>query len=337
MILGKEMDSIAIWCNKKDSNGSSGGDPVELEVHFNLWKLKDSRTSGLKRFIQKLKGSNTNEFSHFLDIGIMLEQPTQVSHINMFFPFLIGAVNGITDLGEYFKRHNDLVSAVFNRDCRVITTPNDKLLNVEVLGSDKQFSIYSLDTNSDIAIKNIFGGSKIKIAVPKSSVEHRLYFRLRINSPGVNSLTREYRPMNSIVESAFTITEVVDFKINRTRSIDKSLLELIRSEDQIEFSIVQFFLMREAHYDYVFSHTAVTRSRLLEKEIWNPYVGDHYKLDNIVAYQWRSEKLSSFTAFVKYKFDRNNWRTIIVFILVFLFLGTIAGIIGGLIANLIWH
>lgn len=316
---GVNMDSIAIWCNRSGGGQGNGGDPIELEVHFNLWKLKDSRTG---------------DFTHFLDIGLMLEQPAQTSHLNVFFPFLVDGVNEISDLGDYFRRHNDLVSAVFNRDCLVSTTPSDKILNVADRGSDKRFSIYNLDINSDIEVEDQYGGSIVRIAVPGSSVEGRLYFRLRIISPGVGMLTREYRPTNSVVESAFSITEVVDFKVNRKRSLNRSLLERIRRDGEVTFSRVQFFLMREAHYDYIFSHKPLTRSRLLEKEIWKSYVGDHHQLDNIVAYQWREEGQNSFSAFVKYKFDKNNWRTITTFLVIILAISIVAGTLGGLIVNL---
>lgn len=315
------MDSIAIWCNKVGDGKGNGGDPIELEVHFNLWKLKDSQNG---------------DFTHFLDIGLMLEQPAQTSHLNVFFPFRFD-VKQIEDLGDYFRKDKNLVSAIFNQDCRVSErAPFDKILNVEVLGSDKRFSIYNLDINSDIEVEQRYEGSIVRITVPVSSVEGRLYFRLRIISPGVVvKFTHEYTPMNSVVESAFSITEVVDFKVNWKRSLNSSLLERIRTEGEVTFSNVQFFIMREAHYDYVFSHKPLTRSRVLEKDIWKSYVGDNYELDNIVAYQWSEAGQNIFSAFVKYKFDKNNWRTITKFLIVFLVISIVAGVIGGLIANII--
>lgn len=314
------MDSIAIWSNRVGGE-SAKGDPIELEVHFNLWKLKASRNS---------------DFAHLLDIGLMLEKPMDITHLNMFFPFHIGGINEILDLGDYFNRNHDLVSAVFNQDCRVSSNiPFDKILNVNVQGSDEQFNIYNVDINSDIELEHQYGGSIVKIAVPRDSVDGKLYFRLRIVSPGVSKFTREYRPMNSIVQSAFSITEVVDFKANWKRSLNKSLMGRIRNEGEVKFRTVQFFIMREAHYDYIFSHKPLTRSRLLEGNIWRSYFEDYHQLDNIVAYQWREDDQNIFSAFVKYKFDKNNWRTIAVFIIVFIVLSTLAGILGGWIANLI--
>ena len=59
------MKSIAIWYTPNNSNNIN---LTEVELHFNFWKIPNG----------------TKEHRKFLDIGIKLENTTNVKNLNIF-------------------------------------------------------------------------------------------------------------------------------------------------------------------------------------------------------------------------------------------------------------
>ena len=301
------MNCIAIWCSSAKIQSASHS----LEVHFNLWKLG--------------KGRNAN---CFLDIGLMIPT-TEASHINVFIPEPV-ARSDIEDLGITFKENPDLVSALFNEDYRVSSRAKEKI--VEVLDFDRTpiFYIYVLDLNSDVAIENAYGGSIIKIRIPKELANEKHYYRIRLKNSYVDSISHIYTPPNSVLESAFSQTELVDFRLNEKRNLNSSLLERIRLEGEVSFNKTHLFLMREASDDYVHSHKPPNGSRQLEVDLWKGYMGDDSSFDKIIAYHWKETNIhNSLSAFVKFRYIRCNPLTIATFIVIIIILG----ILSGLVAN----
>ena len=91
--------------------------------------------------------------------------------------------------------------------------------------------------------------------------------------------------------------------------------------------------MREAAYDYVFSNRPLAGSRQLEPGVWESYIVPDCELGTVMAYHWKATNVSDFSSFAKYKFEKNNWKTIGTFLLVLLVLGIVSAIIGGIIVN----
>lgn len=305
------MNSFAIWHKTREGINKK---LIDIEVHLNLWKLKSG-------------GKGGGSFDHFLDMGIMLEDPRQVSNINVFIPSKIYK-NEITDLGRLFREHVDLVPIVFNKDYSVKITQPEK--PVEVLNRDNefQFNIYKLDIDSDIDIQYKYNGSIITIPIPDDLTAGKIYYRLRIKSKVIESLSYIDKPANAILESAFACTEIVDFRLNEKRNLHDLLLKEIHEGGEVKFKPIHLFVMREADYDYLFSSGALYRSRELEKDLWNKYVGGNYSFNRIIAYQWMEPSIESFYAFVKFRFRRSNWKTILYFLLGALFIAAVGGAIG---------
>lgn len=299
------MNCIAIWCSSTNTQSTSHS----LEVHFNLWKL------GIRR-----------KANCFLDIGLMVHDATTISHINIFIPKPVAKSN-IEDLGITLREKQDVVSSLFNEDYRVSSQAQEKI--IEVLGVDRipVFYIYVLDLNSDVVIENTYGGSIIKIRVPQELANKKHYYRIRLKNPYVDSISRIYTPPNSLLESAFSQTELVDFRLNEKRNLNSSLLERIRSEGEVSFTKTHLFLMREASDDYVYSHKPPNGSRQLESDLWKGYIGGDYSFDNIMAYHWKeTNPHDSFSAFIKFRFIRCNPLTIATFIVIIIILGFLSGL-----------
>ncbi len=300
------MNCIAIWNSKTEKQSAT----PPLEVHFNLWKLGNKRNP-----------------SCFLDIGLMLEKASNVSCINIYIPNPID-MSAIEDLGISFKKNPDLASSLFNEDYRASPRIHEKIIDVLDIEGNPVFHICILDPENDLAIEDAYGGSIVSIYVPKELVNEKHYYRIRLKNPYVDSISHIYAPPNSVLESAFSQTELVDFRVNEKRNLDDSLLQRMRSEGEVSFSKTHLFLMREANEDYIYSHKPPNSSRQLELDLWEGYAAKHYLTERIIAYQWKeTDKHDSFSAFVKFRFLRSNRQTIAKFIAVVIGLGTLSGLI----------
>ena len=262
----------------------------------------------------------------FLDIGLMIQNATNISNINIFIPKPV-AISDIEDLGITFRESSDLVSTLFNEDYRVSSHANEKI--VEVLNVDRMpvFYIYILDLENDVLIENAYGGSTIRISIPKDLASEKHYYRIRLKNPYVDSISRIYTPPNSVLESAFSQTELIDFRLNEKRNLNSSLLERMRLEGEVSFNKTHLFLMREASDDYVYSHKLPSGSRQLEVDLWKSYIGDDYSFDKIIAYHWKETNThNNFSAFVKFRYIRCNPLTIATFIIIIIILGFLSGL-----------
>jgi len=304
------MSCIAIWCSSAKTQSASHS----LEVHFNLWKLGKRRNANC-----------------FLDIGLMIQDATKASHVNIFIPQPVARSN-IEDLGITFRKNPDLVSTLFNEDYRISSGAQEKI--VEVLSIDRIpiFYIYVLDLDSDVSIENAFGGSIIKIRIPQELADKKHYYRIRLKNPYVDSISHIYTPPHSVLDSAFSQTELDDFRINEKRNLNSSLLERIHSEGEVSFNKTHLFLMREASDDYICSHKPPNGGRQLEVDLWKEYIGHDYSFDKIIAYHWKETSThSSFSAFAKFRFMRCSRLTIAKFIAIIIGLGVLAGVLANLL------
>lgn len=305
------MNCIAIWCSNKNKQSVF----QRLEVHFNLWKLG--------------KRKNVN---CFLDIGLMIQDATKVSYVNIFIPQPVD-ISDIEDLGITFRSNPDLVSTLFNEDYRISSGAQEKIVEVSTVDRIPVFHIYVLDVKTDVLIENAFGGSIIKIRIPLELTDKKHYYRIRLKNPYVDSISHIYTPPNSVLESAFSRTELVDFRINEKRNLNGSLLERIHSEGEISFSKTHLFLMREASDDYVYSHKPPHGSRQLEADLWKSYIGGNYPFDKMIAYHWKEIDMHhSFSAFAKFRYIHCTPKTILIFIVIIVALGLLSSFLANFLS-----
>jgi hypothetical protein len=308
------MNCFAIWYKHKLATPK---ERLEVELHLNLWKLK------LK---EKKRGNN---YKHFLDIGIRIEDPSNISIINIYSPIKIKR-DEIQDLGKYFQDNNKLVAAIFNEQWWSIkSSSHSKTLQIEDDNNRIQFYIYMIDVENDVRINSKYGGSIIRLKVKGDAHIKPIYYRIRITSDKLEGLSTSYKPESPWLESHFTNTELIDFRINENRNLDKSLLEEMHRDGEIHFfKTVDLFIMREYKYDYIYSHKERIRSRRLEDDLWDSYVDADCECANIIAYHWKFGNIPGFNAFVKYKFITSDILTrtgFIIFLLFIAFMGAVLG------------
>jgi hypothetical protein len=316
------MNCIGIWLTHARGD-QHNQQPRELECHFNLWMLN------------RIGHRSNAKLDCFLDIGVMLSNADESTHINIFIPDRINKSN-VQDLGLIFKDKAELVSAVFNEDYGVLARAKEKTLEVQKADATPLFDIYMLDLENDVSIESQFDGSTIHIRIPEHLKNKKHYYRIRLKCAFVDQTGYIYTPPpSSILEGAFFQTELIDFRLNEKRNLPNSLLEVIRQNGEVRFTKTHFFLMREASDDYIFSHKP-PGGRRLEKDIWKSYVGEDCPFEQITAYHWKETiPHDSFSVFVKFRSFQSNLRMILVAVSVIVVIGIISGFLGNLLYSLI--
>jgi hypothetical protein len=298
------MKSYAIWFKKIDKTSSN---IPELNVHINLWRLPRKRNKLLKL----LNISDNTRL--LLDFGLKVSNISNVDEIKLYLPYKITKDN-IIDLGELFLKHTNLIIGVFNEDytIEIGTEPKQILINK---GKSDEFIIYLLDIrNEDCSIEDKFEGSLISIKIPEElkSNHKKIYYRFRINTPALKNMVKTIKA-SSIFESALSYTEVVDLRFNEKRLYERSMSEQVKDEGEFKIPKLHFLLMTNAQ-DEVISNGERYSCRQLE-DIWNNYTQDEYNLENVLAYHWKEEDVSSHNSLVKIKTHRSTLTKAIIYLL----------------------
>lgn len=291
------MKSIAIWYKPRAAESEC---LKEVELHFNLWKLP----------------LNSLSYTRFIDIGIKLENTSNISQLKIYVPFKINK-SDFSDIVAKFISKPDLVSAIFNENYKT-TNSTSKIHRITDANDKFIFNIYET-SSSDVTIEHKFNGTIISINCTKS--DEKTYFRFRINGEYLNSLSDIQKPSNAFIQSAFSKIELIDFRVNEARDLDLSLLEIIEKERALKIKKAHFFFICSSNEDVLGSHKPYVSCRNLENYRWLEYVGQS-KLDPkqiFLAYHWtqggKEESKPDFSILIKSKFESNNWKTILVYIL----------------------
>ncbi|WPV00576.1 hypothetical protein SNE26_02200 [Mucilaginibacter sp. cycad4] len=311
------MKSIAVWYEPKNNSIESLND---VELHFNLWKLP----------------LGSSQYTRFMDIGIKLDNTTNISRLKIYFPFKIQKAD-FTDIVDKFISKPDLVSAIFNENYKTTSVGISKNHRITDSNNEFVFNIYET-SDSDVEITEQFKGTVINISCQES--QEQTYFRFRISGNYLLSLSDIQKPSNAVVQSAFSKIELIDFRVNEARDLDLDLLERIDREKALKIKKAHFFFICSSNEDVLGSHKPYVSCRNLENYRWIGYVDDDKLNPNqiFLAYHWTQggkpgDAKQDFSVLIKSKFESNNWRTIAVYILGLAVLAILFNIVSQQIIN----
>jgi hypothetical protein len=267
------MQSLAIWYKPKDTEIKI--EPIEF--HVNLWKLP------IKRFLRRTK------VQRFFDIGIHLFNAKNIKTLYIYYPKKISLEN-VQDLGKKIIESDRLINTLFNENYTKKINPNTK--SCEIINgktNETEFHIYELGENN-INITERYDGTIIEINLRQHN-EDKTYLRLRIDDDYTDVFSSFDSPSNSILQSAFSNTEIIDFRINEPRDLNKNLLEDISQDgDRFNFYKIQFFFICSSREEYMFSHEPFLGCRQLEKDRWEEYLSlKEIPKESILAYHWKKK------------------------------------------------
>lgn len=282
------MKSIAIWYKPTDVNLECD---EKLDLHFNFWKIPNG----------------TSKSHKFLDIGIKLSNTKNIESLKIYFPVKMKE-SDFEDIVDKFIHKVDLVSAIFNENYKVISTATSKSFEIKDTKNEFFFNIYKT-SYSDLSFEEKHGGTIISINIPKE--EKANYFRFRIKGIFINSISTLSVPTNSILESAFSEIEMIDFRVNEIRDLNHDLLEQIKLKKLLKIQKQHFFFICSKDEELIGNHQPFLSCRNLENYKWDDYVGNK-KINNqtYLAYHWKEKEVESVSTLIKTKYEKNNWKTI---------------------------
>lgn len=182
----------------------------------------------------------------------------------------------------------ELVDALFNESFRTTISANSKIITVEKIiespdrDSEKKdiFKIYQLDIEHDMTLVPFSGGTIIRIPTDNITTSRgenndasdidTYYLRFRICHTSLQAMIHQYEPPHGKIFGAFEATNMVDFRYNNVRSLDRTLIEQFyrKGNKRIQVRSVHFLLMTKAYID-VESRT-ISSVRKLETNVWSP-------------------------------------------------------------------
>lgn len=323
----KFLRSFAIWYSKQ----KPGVEDKELTVHINLWN-KD------------------NKNLYCFDFGLMLEDISDIESIYLYCPFQV-TKKQIKDLGSLISEHK-LVNAIFNENYTT-TNGEPKRLIINDSKSERKFVIYSLEIENQIELMSFKGSDlfsedkggtiiKIKLNGITSNDITKYYFRLRIDAEKNNlDFINDHIKGISAFSDTFTNTEIIDFRLNDTRSFREELKEKFYDGDKFKIKSIHYLILRDAN-DSIIHYGENVNSRMLEKNLWNDYIEGANR--NIIAYHIKKKSrkngehidyIEDFSNLSRFQYQQNTWHVIILYITVIIFLGALGGVLGNWLSNLI--
>lgn len=332
--------SLGFWLEHENNiNQLNDEDKNKVELHINYWSLE------------------AKQACNYLDIGLKIELLNEQSFksINFYLPFNMSKENYMGDLGSVICSTDNLIELIFNERLKSsFEGLNYKDINFdgkdnETLRVYKQLEIGEEESNLKF-ILNEENGS-LRIQIPKSilslnpiilpnkeqkKIYHYLRFRLKLTAEHLKVLSQNYEPQDRLVVSKFEKTEIIDFRLNELRDLPAIVCNCLNKNFVLEQ--IHFFLIRDIHDELKLSHAKYKRCRLLEKEVWNPYL--KFKSDQaalpeqmlIYHFQKNTDELKHidrFNAFAKFV----RVKVTLPSILVFIFSVIILGALGSLLAT----
>ena len=334
-------NSLGIWFDPNDPLTKL---EPELELHINLWKLKN-----LKR--------SYKESPYFLDIGLLVTQIENIKNINIYTPFNLEKYD-IVNLGDIIGKDEKLLSAIFNVSAgsRKQLSPNNtglssikeiqKLIPI-TLGSDpiKQFLLFCFDENDFEVEPYKQLGSIIKLNTNKDYFKENkqeVYFRFRLylSQENADKISSTHSPTDKNILSSISKKEIIDFRVNENRNIPQDIQdEKIRNCFTIKK--IHFFHIRQANDELLLSNQASMRYRGLEDDVWINYVNlenrQSFSIDKVFAYHWKEttkdekDEIESFTASAKYQFQVSSFSSISRHIVFIILVSVISSILASLV------
>lgn len=336
--------SLAFWLEKKESIVNEL--KVNTEVHINYWSLAKD---------------NIN----FLDIGVKLtanqglKLVDGVKSINVYLPFERENIEYVADLGQLVCTDQELLSAIFNSYIEEYSHVNDSgIYNITLPGNETlsfftQIESEDCDGLTGVKISELDDRKEkgTLISFPCDlfdpcghEVKESIYFRFRIklNNNAVKRISTITRPGMAVLLGDLNNIETVDFRINEARNLPFKIRAKVNKNKSLH--VVHYFLIRDAVSEFKASHTSYDRSRLLETEIWDKYLGLKKNTSQYLIYHWKKKTngfrecndegifIDHFSAFAKFTSNNIPRRLIISVIAISL----IVGVISGIGANFIW-
>lgn len=329
------MNSIGILYALKNSTEPRQMN-VSAELHVNYWKVP----------------MRNGSYRRFLDFGIFInEVANDINSVSFYFPFTVDA-ESLRDLGASISK-SELLCTLFNNDFVVrningspsyycilpsANSDNSHPFWLYVLG-ENNFTVKEVRPYGSIVTVRILSTPKknggIHPAASDKKPKRNLYFRFRVEDIPVDSIFYEENISNDFLQSAFSKTEMIDFRINEVREMNPKVFEEITKDKTfLPFSKIHFFFVGSSEDEQIAGNTNFKDCRLLNYDRWQSYIGNEY--DNkrkLIAYHWswkgdeKKQTRDKYNIFIKTVYKSIKWKTILKYCSVVFVLSLMAAIV----------
>lgn len=328
--------SLAFWVENSSENTSNN---VDLELHFNYWHLPDDKIN-------------------YLDIGILLSgKDKYFDSINVYLPFKYNIKSYIPILGDKVIESEKLISAIFNNDVSSIKPIRECSAKYIVFSEQKDsegivfFTNLSHGTSENrVLIEEHSEDEEVGIIIKfsnkifncsKEYKERNWYLRFRyvLEKEDIDNISREYKSKDSLITYYFEKSEVVDFRVNESRNLPKTIREKVAICRNIYK--VHFLLIRNESSEFKIGHTTYDRCRILEDKLWDTYLCDNKDTQvktKMLIYHWKTKSdknIEYFSAFARFITRKVGLKEIIFVISGIIILGTISSLFATGLMNII--
>lgn len=313
-------------------------DIIHAALHINIWRIPSSISSCFKK-------SKGNKKIHCLDLGFMIQNPNEISNINIFIPEGLTKNTdnrGITDLSPRVKKIETLC-ALFNDDLSIkqsFAAYQHAVTYDNATNNINEFILHEL-TENDIEIIDEFDGSIIKLSTPLTDKNKPLYIRIRLDESSLKHCTTQEPLANDLLQKAFTKIEVTDLQINEYRTLNKRLRDIIKDEGSFLFSKINAFYICKSDNNLTVFSPQYSSCRFLEKDVWKHYIDSEYlyssSSNGVLAYHWKfspkeeNTGIQNCSIMVKSQTESTSWPRLIKYFIVFFTISVIIGATGNLL------
>ncbi len=309
--------SFGFFYKEKSNNGD---EHAEFVAHINVWNVSDK--SGLP----------------FIDFGLLIKNYKALDSVVFTAPFQIDSEN-VDDLSHILKENE--IQLIFN---------NSKFSYKQIENSI--YAGYNNEENKTVLllpIKNDEGKFLQHIIVKENNSSffqlkvdftkcknlpcdiETVYLRFRILKIDSKKLLSTLSTKNNYLESAFTERQILDFKLNNARTIDRFELDRFSGEGYTlaRFSAIHLFVMVPSDYE-ITTWGDFSECRQLEKGEWDNYLNNCVSGNNIdiSAYHWKQKKskdnpVDEFAQLIKMEHKSTNLKLILIYCVIVIILGSL--------------
>jgi len=283
-------------------------DKANVKLHFNLWDL----------YTEKDKKET------FLDVGVYIKDIKNIKEFLIYFPFHIKN-NEFIDLHSCFRTDSELVRTIFNHNLSFNSVSNSlSYISYDSKGTTDDFFVHTLPfesaamlavnhqnyayngdglnstlfTMTDTFLECVRGYQETAV---EAETTNAAYFRFRVPLKDRSVFISAYEPKHSFITGALNKNEIIDFRVNESRSLPSGLYNEKESRRMSFVSdSIDYFLVKDAWCEYQGSHSGFKKSRTLEKSFWLDYLIFKSNNENlrkalkndepIVIYHWQKTK-----------------------------------------------
>jgi hypothetical protein len=302
------MNSIAIWWSCK--NGAT----LDVHIDINVWF------------------ANTKKNSNYIEFGLKLSNRKNIDALYIFLPFVVEKEE-IEDKVESLVKDKQLTNALFNEPMNIGVSEGSfhKVEYTNENGEQMTFRYCQLNYEEDLVVDKVTdnkrddAGTKLTIKLKDKHVDEIIYYRFRINNQ-LEELTRTSDENLFFLDGLFKKIRFIELCLNNNRKLPNTIVDNLSSQNK--FKSMNLFFMTDTFTNFIFESKPVHGTRILERHIWNGYLGNDHSDSNIIANHWKAENFHDYNLFVKIKYLHKNSGAFILTILVVIFMGALSGVIG---------